>query len=427
MGIYRKSFVRLLVVLLAGLTGVMGTLLLLSRGASARPMLNGASLSISKSQSADPVQVGASLVYTLTYQNIGTDTVSGVVVTDVLDPNVTYVTASITPDGGTAQNAPYWTIGILLSDSVSGTIVLTANVDGLLPNGTVLTNTASIGSDQTAPESDQITATVKAPTLELTKRGHTDSVPAGAPLTYTLAYTNSGDATATGVVITDVLDGNVTFVSASPTPSVEMGNTLTWTIGNLTPIAPGQIILRVTVTSPLTNDTMLTNTAWLDADWLGAGQTVPLSATQETKVKSRPVLTITKMDYPDPVDAGGILRYTLVITNSGNENASSVIVTEYYDPNVSFFDSDPDPDAGSGNREWTFPVLAVDDSESIDVIVEVTGTLSVGTALANQATLDSDQTTPITVTEITSVTTASELTVSKVDLSDPVEAGEPLM
>jgi uncharacterized repeat protein (TIGR01451 family) len=75
-------------------------------------MLHGATLSIAKSKSTDHVQVGGRLVYTLTYQNTSAETVTGVVITDTLDPNVSYVTASLTPSGG-LPDAPFWSIGPL--------------------------------------------------------------------------------------------------------------------------------------------------------------------------------------------------------------------------------------------------------------------------------------------------------------------------
>ncbi|MDY6874908.1 MAG: hypothetical protein SWK90_01710 [Chloroflexota bacterium] len=136
-----------------------------------------------------------------------------------------------------------------------------------------------------------------------------------------------------------------------------------------------------------------------------------------------PVLTITKTDDPDPVNAGATLAYTIIITNSGDAEATTVVVTEHYDANVSFVYANPAPDASSGNRVWTFATLAASDSQTIDIVVQVASPLPVGTTLTNQATLDSDQTTPVTITELTSVTTASALTVSKIDVPDPVPAG----
>jgi len=268
---------------------------------------------------------------------------------------------------------------------------------------------------------DTASLTVLVPILHLDKEDGSDPVEAGDYLTYTLTYSNTGNQTATGVVITDALDANVSYVNASPTPAGGLPDAPFWSISPLAPDATGQIRITVTATSPLTNGTILTNTAWLDAD-----QTTAISATQSTTVHSRPVLTITKADYPDPVDAGGVVRYTLIITNSGNENASPVTVTEQYDPNVSFFYADPNPT--SGENVWVFPTLSAGDSESINIFVTVASPLPVGTVLTNEVTLDSGQTTPISATEITSVTTASELTVSKIEFSgDPVQAGENLV
>ncbi|NIV39532.1 MAG: DUF11 domain-containing protein, partial [Anaerolineae bacterium] len=185
----RKALGQLLTALLIGLAGVAGALVSLSRAASASPMLNGASLSIAKSQNADIVEVGEQLVYTLTYHNTSTETVTGIFITDTLDPNVSYVTASLTPSGG-LPDAPFWSIGPL-SDSVSGTIVLTTTVASPLPNGTLLTNTATIDSDEAAPATTTVTTTVAAPALELTKSDDPDPAPAGGPLTYTLTYSNA--------------------------------------------------------------------------------------------------------------------------------------------------------------------------------------------------------------------------------------------
>ncbi|MFW6136109.1 MAG: hypothetical protein ACOC7N_04735, partial [Chloroflexota bacterium] len=194
-----------------------------------------------------------------------------------------------------------------------------------------------------------------------------------------------------------------------------------WTVGVL-PVAQSEILtIYVTVASPLPNDTVLTNTAWLDAD-----QIHPISDTEGTTVESSPVLTITKRDDPDPVNAGGTLQYTVVISNSGNENATSVLVREQYDPNVSFVYASPAPDSGSNNREWTFPSLETGTSEAIDIIVQVASPLDPDTVLTNLATLESDQTDPVTVTETTAVTSTSKLTVSKGDLPDPVPAGDRL-
>ena len=699
----RKALVQLLVALLIGLTGAMGTLLLLSQGASAGPMLDEVNLTISKSANADHVPAGAPLTYTLAYTNTGDANATNVVITDVLDSNVIYASASPPPTGWTTPTL-YWDIGVL-SPSTSGEIVISVTVQSGLGEGTTITNLATIDSQETTPlsvtettvisygpldhfafanvsdqtagtpfaititardaydnlktdysgpadlsdstgtldptstgiftagewtggvtivrtgsavvitatdglvsgasnsftvdpaslanfafdsisgqtagtpfaititardtydnlktdytasadlsdstgtivpfstgsftagewagsvtitrigssviitaEDDPISSdsnsftvdpadleyiilsppvstifgwqvqtytteafdvydnsrgnvtaqtsfsilegghggswaenvytpqnpgdwtvraihtgtcvttdtaslTVLTPVMHLDKSDDPgDTVEAGDYLTYTLTYSNTGNMKATGVVVTDTLDPNVSYVTASPAPSGGLPDAPFWSVADVAPDQLGQISVTVAVASPLSNGTTLTNTAWIEAD-----QPVSASATETTTVHSSPVLTITKTDWPDPIGVGDFLKYTVVITNSGNENATTVTVTENYDPNVSFLFANPDPDAGSGNRVWTFSTLVVDVPETIEIFVQVSDTIPGGTVLTNAVTLDSDQTTPISTTETTEVLPKSDLVVTQSYIPDIVDAGTPLV
>ncbi|NIV39534.1 MAG: DUF11 domain-containing protein [Anaerolineae bacterium] len=269
---------------------------------------------------------------------------------------------------------------------------------------------------------DTASLTILAPVLHLDKRGDPESVEAGAFLTYTLTYSNTGNQAATGVVLTDVLPPHVSYVTATLEPDGGLPDAPFWTIDNLSESVPGEIVLTVAVTSPLTNGTRLTNIAWLDAD-----QTAPLSATLETSVTSRPLLTITKVDSTDPITEGHGLAYTIIITNGGNENGTGVTVVEDYDPNISISSTDPPADPGSQDRVWTFDTLPAGSLKRISVYAQVHAPLPVGTVLTNRVTLDSDQTDPIAATEATSVTSVSDLTIFQIDNPDPVEAGEELV
>jgi uncharacterized repeat protein (TIGR01451 family) len=352
---------------------------------------HGAAVSVMLTPTAASISAGQSIPYSL----IATDTFGN--------------SWDVTSSGQTAFNilgaghGGYWTDNVYHSGNYGDW-----TVQGVYTETSALMNTASL--------------TVLSPVLHLEKSDDPDLVEAGAYLAYTLTYSNTGNQMATGVVLTDVLDSNVSYVTASLTPAGGLPDAPFWSIGEIMTDEINQIQVTVAVAKPLTNGTILTNTAWLDSI-----QTAPLPATEETTVHSSPVLTITKADYPDPVNAGSALRYTLIITNSGNENATSVTVAEHYDPNVSFF-SHSRPDIYSGGDVWTIPILPVDHAEIIDVYVEVTDGLFVGAILTNRVTLDSDQTTPVTITENTDVTTGSDLVVSKLDSPDnDVQAGAELM
>jgi len=47
-----------------------------------------------------------------------------------------------------------------------------------------------------------------------------------------------------------------------------------------------------------------------------------------------PLLTIAKIDAPDPVNAGGTLNYTITVTNTGSANATGVTIVDDYDENI---------------------------------------------------------------------------------------------
>ncbi|HEV8202265.1 MAG TPA: fibronectin type III domain-containing protein, partial [Candidatus Polarisedimenticolia bacterium] len=145
-----------------------------------------------------------------------------------------------------------------------------------------------------------------APLLTLSIGESPDPVQAGADLTYTLSYANTGSASATSVVVTDTVPANTTFVSANA-GGVRSGSTVTWSIGAVAAGGTGSVQLVAHVASPLANGTTLGNSgATIDS-----AQTTPVTAaTATTTVSSAPVLAISKTDGPDPVAAGANLTYT---------------------------------------------------------------------------------------------------------------------
>ncbi|HKB08602.1 MAG TPA: DUF11 domain-containing protein, partial [Candidatus Polarisedimenticolia bacterium] len=155
---------------------------------------------------------------------------------------------------------------------------------------------------------------VPPPVLNISKTDAPDPVVAGSNITYTISYSNTGPTRATGVVITDTIPANTSFVSASNGGSLAAG-VVTWNIGNLNGGASGTRTLVVQVASPLNNGTVITNGTYnIDSN----ETTLTAGAAVTTTVSSAPVMTISKTDAPDPVNAGSNITYTLSYSNTGN-------------------------------------------------------------------------------------------------------------
>ena len=265
----------------------------------------------------DNVQPGAALTYTITYSNIGNAHATGVSIIDIFDNNVTFERSSPSPTGG-AENVRYWQIGGL-KKGAHGNITAMVRVSTSAVSGTVLTNLAQINSSETEVVSDTETTTVVCPTSTLTinkEDNPPDNVQPGAALTYTITYSNIGNAHATGVSIIDIFDNNVTFERSSPSPTGGAENVRYWQIGGLKKGAHGNITAMVRVSTSAVSGTVLTNLAQIDSP--DAKMT---SSTETTTVftESREIyLPIVTRDYcPDNYEPNDTRLVTQAELTSG--------------------------------------------------------------------------------------------------------------
>ncbi|PYT16814.1 MAG: hypothetical protein DMF51_03810, partial [Acidobacteria bacterium] len=156
-------------------------------------------LTVSATDAPDPVAAGGTITYTLSYSNSGNSGATGVILSDTVPANTTFVSAA--GGGSLAAGVVTWSIGSVAAGT-SGSVTLTLRVNTPLANGTVITNSAfSIDSVETAPVSGTaITTTVtSAPVVTVSATDAPDPVAAGGTITYTLAYSNTGNTGATVV------------------------------------------------------------------------------------------------------------------------------------------------------------------------------------------------------------------------------------
>jgi uncharacterized repeat protein (TIGR01451 family) len=196
---------------------------------------------------------GDVIEYRLTYTNTGPGTATGVTISDPVPAHSTFLSCSsaCTTDGPPVTTVT-WNVGTV---GVNAPVVVTFQVtlDSTFPSGTtVITNVGAVttteetGSTSSNPTTVTVTAT---PNLQLGKSADaTGTVVSGNQITYTLTYTNTGHAPATGTVITEAVPAGTTYVSCSNSCTVS-GSTVTWNVGTVNPGDVGAVTLTVAVNS----------------------------------------------------------------------------------------------------------------------------------------------------------------------------------
>lgn len=390
-------------------------------------------LAITKTDSADPVNAGSTFVYTLTVTNDGSETATGVTATDVLPAGVGFTSGSAS-QGTVSESAGTVTATIgSLASGASATVTINVTVD----NDTIgaVLNNASVVGDQFDPDTSnnsttEPTAVTPVVDLVVTKSDSADPVNAGDPLTYTVTVTNDGPSSATSVELTDTLPAGVSFTSVTTTVGTasESGGVVTADIGTL---ADGASAV-VTITVGIDNSTLgtITNTASVTAAETELDATNN-TVTEPTAVTAVVDVSVTKVDDVDPINAGSQLTYTLVVSNAGPSTATSVSVIDTLPAGVSYSSGSSTLGTVSesgGVVTATIGTIASGASETITLIVDVAGTTN-GT-ITNSATVTASETDSNTgnnsASENTTITPVIDLTVSKSDNPDAVNAGATL-
>jgi uncharacterized repeat protein (TIGR01451 family) len=204
-------------------------------------------LVVTKTDSLGTVRPGQVLTYTITVSNASLQQAEGVIVTDQFPTGtLLFLEAS---DGGVfdaAAGTITWNLGQMPTTDIDHpeiTLTIKAMVRTPVPAlAETITNTVKVedtGSpgpdptpeDNTASDTDALQA---APDLYVVKTQDLANAVVGQTITYTITGGNSGDQTASGVIITDTLPPGVRFVSASDGGHLVSGRVV-WELGTLEP------------------------------------------------------------------------------------------------------------------------------------------------------------------------------------------------
>jgi uncharacterized repeat protein (TIGR01451 family) len=385
-----------------------------------------------------------------------------VTIADTFPADLTGVTFTSTPANGATGNTATGSGNINDNVNMPSGSSITYTVKGTVnpaTNSTQLINTATATvpsgvvdanpSNNTATDTDDITKSVD---VSLSIADDHDPANPNQDLVYTYTVTNSGPSSSGPVTFQTTVPTDTTFVSfdltgapgwladpGNPASGAAAGSPVAAMVTDMAPGATALIKMTVHISASININTTITNNANITngIDITPANN----SDTETTQVVSpNPDIVVTK-NGPATVVAGNTITYTITIANNGFVSANSVVLTDTIPTNTSYVSftqlSGPDnfviPNGQpvNGAARATIASLPNGHTDTFRLVVRVnpgdTAAITnsaVGSIANNQTDLNPGDNTSQPVT--TTVTTQSDVSVTKSDSPDPIIVGSKL-
>jgi uncharacterized repeat protein (TIGR01451 family) len=247
---------------------------------------------------------------------------------------------------------------------------IAAGVASVSSQGTVTGTGINLVTDdtETGTAGDATATTINAaPDLKVTSMS--DGVAAATPTTsatalnYAINYVNAGNQGASGVALTMNVPAGTTFNAAGSTAgwteTPAGSGTYKFNVGALAGGgANGSVTFSVHVINPAPAglDQVVAAVSIADDGANGADATpADNTATDSDTLNAAPVISVTKVDALQTNNAGAAnavnatdkVRYTITVTNTGNQGAANVVVTDTPDSNTTLVVGDVTTSAGT--------------------------------------------------------------------------------
>ncbi len=340
-------------------------------------------LEINKVVDDSSVDPGQRITYTVSFSNNGPSTATGVVITDQVPISLSNISTSnsgvnIVPTGSFSY---VWNVDDL-DPGDGGTITIGGDVTTTLSGAASFTNTAEItGSNSDSNinnNSSSVKVSVPEAQVEIGKFVNNANPGPGETITYTIIITNNGPNTATGLVVSDTLPVSVTLQSPviSTSGSYDQ-NSGVWS--GLSDLAMGNWhILTLTVVVTDVSGTLgnsIVNTAVITE--INEIDNTNNSASVTITVKGADLQIGKTVDNSTP-SAGGTIVYTVVVTNTGSDATTGVVISDTLPLSVTFVSSYT-TQGGYDNSSGVWTLGAINGGDSTATL-RITSTLDANTA-----------------------------------------------
>ena len=355
---------------------------------------------------------GDTIDYSFVVTNTGNVTLTSVAVTDVKVGAVSCPATTLLPGASTTCTATYT---LTQGDIDAGHVANSATARGTPPTGPNVTSTDT--TDTPIPTGPSITLDKVAGT----PTGNTIN----STIPYTFVLTNTGNVTLTSVNVSDPKVGSVSCPSTTLAPGAQMTCTATYTLG-LADVNAGHVANTATASgTPPT------------------GPAVTATDSTDTTIPETPAILLDKQTSGvtdldgNGTDAGDLVTYVFVVTNTGNVTLSSGSLTDPIVTNITcpvgalipgasttchgdYTLTQDDIDAGSLSNTATATGTAPSGttvSATDTVVTPLSGDASI--TLEKVAGLPSGTTPGSTITYTFTVTNSGTVTLTDIAVTDP--------
>ncbi|MBD5785634.1 DUF11 domain-containing protein [Cellulosimicrobium terreum] len=305
-----------------------------------------------------PYAVGQQVQYSYDVTNAGGSTLATVGVTDdrVPVPGVVCQTDVLDPGGSTTCTGTY----TVRAEDVDGQgfVVNTAVARGTTPVG------QSVVSDPDDAQIPVFTDVGVAKTVD-------DPTPlVGDQVTFTVTATNNGPSLATSVVVADQLPaGRLTYVSHATSSGTYDPVTGRWELASLAvgSSATLTMVASVSTSAEVANSATRSAMTQRDIDPSNDSASVTLNPVRP----ATDIAVLKEVVGADDVPIGTTARFQVTARNDGPFAATGVVLRDLLPSGLTLVSAEPGQgtfDAGSG--VWTVGNLALDESVTLDLLVE---------------------------------------------------------
>jgi uncharacterized repeat protein (TIGR01451 family) len=283
-----------------------------------------ADLITTNTASPTSVAAGSNVTYTQSVTNNGPAAATTVSFTQTTPPNTNFQSITV-PGGWTCTNPAVGAAGVItctigtLAVNATGNFTVVLQVNAGTASGTNIAETAKATATNIVPNltsntaiATVVVANANSANVTIVKTATpSPNVPSGDTLTYTLTVTNNGPASATDVTVTDPLPTDVMYLSVNTTVGTcsEADGTVTCLLGTMANASTATVTILTLAGAPGT----ATNTASVIADQM----TSPNTSTQVETITAATSIKLESFAAQLGRDKTGAARVVLLWKTGG--------------------------------------------------------------------------------------------------------------